>query len=192
MLWNLTLGHPLFRAKLAREKALFDRMAETAAFQEYILQRWEETDNSPVFERTYDRTDAEFLALDDEFAKVAERSAGRWEDVVWLFRNAVSRSGLRRWLAKMRLVWVFLAIPWRFIRYTVSAPSTASVLAGIEQTEADWTEERRGSLQFIEESEALGWYTPEEAAAQRQRLFEKTQGVHETLRKAKEACWLIE
>lgn len=198
MLWNATLGYPLFLAKVAREKALLDHMAEKVAFQDYILQRWEVADDSPVLERIYDRTDAEFLALDDELSKVAERSVGTWKDVAWLLRNAAFRSGIRSRLVRMRvaarLAWVALGTPLRFVWHMLrpSLPSAASTLAELEQAEAEWNEQRKTSLQFVEESEALGWYSPEKAAAERQRIYKRTQEIYERLRKVREACWLTE
>lgn len=198
MLWNLTLGYPLFRAKIAREEVLLTRMTVKAGFQEYVLRRLEETDNPPALERVFNRTDAEWLALEGELTAVASRVVGKWEDVSWLLRNVVSRFEAQPWLTKTReaatLTWVAFITPVRFVWYMAqpSIPSAASTLANIDQTEAEWGEHRKANLRFIDESEALGWYSPEKAAAERRRIHKETQDIHERLRRAKEACWLTE
>lgn len=156
---------------------------------------------SPVRQRI-DKTQAALDRLHKEFDSVAFREEGNWEDIRWWARHrvsvlleSVSHSRVVRWLVGEGTlsfkVWRFLRVQAKFVRmFPALAKMTGEErLAFLERREDAWVEARANYLDVLREGEEIGAFTPEEAQAERRRLYQESQEMYEGFRQEREHLW---
>lgn len=93
MLWNFTLGYPLFRAKMAREDILLAQMERNADALDQIAEALRKQGLTRELEVAADREHARYKTISREVDAVFRRSTGNWSDLLWLMRHyALNRS----------------------------------------------------------------------------------------------------
>lgn len=148
------------------------------------------------------KTQAMLGRLHEEFDSVAFREEGNWEDVRWLVRHRIwallenlrHSHVVRRLVGEGTLVhkaWRFLRVQAKVVRMlpAISKVTTEERLALLEQQEAAWIEARSDYLDVLREGEEIGAFTPDEAEAERRRLYRESQEMYESFRRRREYLW---